>query len=167
MVAIKATKESVKDAYDKLKQDGIKPSVNKILSKTGGSKATVLKYLHEINIEETQGRIALEDIAEEELVDKQARELVHAVFAACKTRADNIAIKQYESLAKIDESMSLECKRFDDLEAIFKAKEDAFKAAQEKDSAEISFLKTELESAKKNIDDLRALVEELKSKQNN
>ncbi|ALG70983.1 hypothetical protein VY88_03980 [Azospirillum thiophilum] len=48
MSATKATRAAVQAAYDALRAEGLEPTAEQVLQRTGGSKTTVCRHLHEI-----------------------------------------------------------------------------------------------------------------------
>ncbi|WP_376960619.1 DNA-binding protein [Azospirillum sp. A26] len=48
MSATKATRAAVQAAYDALRAEGVEPTAEQVLQRTGGSKTTVCRHLHEI-----------------------------------------------------------------------------------------------------------------------
>ena len=168
-----ATEENIRNAYKKLKEDGLAPTVENIRKIiNGGSNSTIHKVLRSIEEENADTVICSNDPDEDDLVREHAIELVHGIYQKCKRRAEELAKAQYRSLASADEELYKKIKRLDEIEEQAAYKVTAAEAKREEAitkaeaiASKLQSVEKELKQKEKEITALNQQIKELKQAQ--
>ncbi len=137
----KATYESVRDAVSQLEKEGKPVTPTSVLSLTGGSRTTVYKFLQQLQDEDTKRQIKKPLPELEDLINEQSIAVITSLYEACKKRAEEIVLTEYESMKQrysewqktaekldmIEEKYELKIQNFDLQEKTLKEENDKLK----------------------------------------
>lgn len=162
-----ATEESIRDAYKKLKADGVEPTVENIRNLIhGGSNSTIHKILSSIEEEEVDTVVCSEDPDEDALIKDHAISVIHGLYQKCKKRAEELAIAQYRRYANADEELNNKIKRLDEIEEQAGYKVSAAEAKREEAIAKVEVIVSKLQSVEKELkqkeEEITALNQQIK-----